>query len=167
MSHQDFLRYFDDHSSALLLFARQYVHDVADAEGVVQEAFVRMWKRGVSDKYPVKQQLYLLTKCSALDFLRSEKRRKAREENYAVDNRVESSLFEIPMEKREVKEELMSAIDTLPPEQREVLAMKIWGELTFREISEVLETSQGTVASRYRLALETLKKRMNKEVICG
>jgi len=48
----------------------------------------------------------------------------------------------------------------LPNEQREVLVMKIWNELTFAEIASALEISQNTAASRYRYALAALKKNL-------
>ena len=53
---------------------------------------------------------------------------------------------------------LAAAIDLLPAEQREVLVMKIWNELTFADIGTVLGISQNTAASRYRYALASLKK---------
>jgi RNA polymerase sigma-70 factor (ECF subfamily) len=53
---------------------------------------------------------------------------------------------------------LASAVDRLPHDQREVLVMKIWNELTFAEIATALEISQNTAASRYRYALAALKK---------
>jgi RNA polymerase sigma-70 factor (ECF subfamily) len=53
---------------------------------------------------------------------------------------------------------LAAAIDLLPVEQREVLVMKIWNELTFAEIASALAISQNTAASRYRYALAALKK---------
>ena len=55
-------------------------------------------------------------------------------------------------------DQVAAAIDLLPREQREVLVMKIWNELTFAEIGEALEISQNTAASRYRYALASLKK---------
>lgn len=167
MSHQDFLNYFDEYGAALVLFARQYVRSEMDAEGVVQDAFVKLWKRGISPDYPIKQQLYLQTKCAALDFLRSEKRRKLREETYATENTQDFHLFEAPVERQEAREELERAMARLSEDQREVLVMKVWGELTFKEISEVLEISQGTAASRYRLALENLRRVMDKESAYG
>ncbi len=51
-----------------------------------------------------------------------------------------------------------TALCRLPPEQREVLVLKIWGELTFAQIGEALKLSPNTVASRYRYALVALKK---------
>ena len=54
--------------------------------------------------------------------------------------------------------QLVAALDHLPRDQREVLVMKIWNELTFAEIGQALEISQNTAASRYRYALAALKK---------
>jgi RNA polymerase sigma-70 factor (ECF subfamily) len=51
-------------------------------------------------------------------------------------------------------ERLQRALAALPMEQREVIAMKIDGELTFAQIAQVLGVSTNTVASRYRYALE-------------
>jgi RNA polymerase sigma-70 factor (ECF subfamily) len=53
--------------------------------------------------------------------------------------------------------QLERALRRLPPEQREVLALKIDGGLTFAEIASVVGVSSNTVASRYRYALEKLR----------
>jgi RNA polymerase sigma-70 factor (ECF subfamily) len=45
----------------------------------------------------------------------------------------------------------------LPPAQREVLALKIDGGLTFAEIAAVIGTTINTAASRYRYALEKIR----------
>jgi RNA polymerase sigma-70 factor, ECF subfamily len=58
---------------------------------------------------------------------------------------------------KEVDAELEHALRMLPTEQREVLAMKIDGELTFAEIGRVLQISPHTAASRYRYALQKLR----------
>ncbi|MCX7886907.1 MAG: sigma-70 family RNA polymerase sigma factor [Verrucomicrobiae bacterium] len=56
-----------------------------------------------------------------------------------------------------------AALRELPEEQREVLILKLWGNLTFREIAETLQIPQNTAASRYRYALETLRRRVTDE----
>jgi RNA polymerase sigma-70 factor, ECF subfamily len=52
---------------------------------------------------------------------------------------------------------LQQAIGSLPDHQREVVALKIDGGLTFAQIAEVTEVSINTVASRYRYALQKLR----------
>jgi RNA polymerase sigma-70 factor (ECF subfamily) len=54
-------------------------------------------------------------------------------------------------------ERLQRALAALPTEEREVIALKIDGGLTFAEIAEVLGVSSNTAASRYRYALEKLR----------
>lgn len=54
-------------------------------------------------------------------------------------------------------EGLSRAVAALPAAQREVLALKIDGGLTFAEIAAVIGTSPNTAASRYRYALEKLR----------
>ncbi len=52
------------------------------------------------------------------------------------------------------------AVDNLPDEQREVVVLKIYEEMTFEEISQLMRISQNTVASRYRYAVEKLREQM-------
>jgi RNA polymerase sigma-70 factor, ECF subfamily len=54
-------------------------------------------------------------------------------------------------------ERLNRALASLPAEQREVIALKIDGELTFAQIGEILGVSMNTAGSRYRYALEKLR----------
>ncbi len=56
------------------------------------------------------------------------------------------------------REQVEIAVKRLPPEQAEVVVLKIWEEMTFAEIAEVLGESQNTAASRYRYALEKLQR---------
>ncbi len=54
-------------------------------------------------------------------------------------------------------ERLERALSSLPAEQREVISLKIDGELTFAQIAQVIGVSTNTAASRYRYALEKLR----------
>ena len=51
----------------------------------------------------------------------------------------------------------MRCLEKLPPEQREVIVLKIWHEHTFEEIGELLQMSPNTVAGRYRYGMEKLR----------
>ena len=137
-----------------MLFARQWVRSRADAEDVVQEAFVRFWRRDHNiDNRPL---LYAAVRSAALDLIRRDGRRARREnEVYSGMAQFSDPQFETIDDSQGV---LATSIDRLPHEQREVLVMKIWNELTFAEIGEALEISPNTAASRYRYALAALKK---------
>ena len=147
---------FSQLAPGLLLFARQWARSTADAEDIVQEAFVRFWRK----QHDISNRglLYATVRSIALDFLRRDSRR-ARRESIVVSesDQTVQPLFEIEDESQRA---LVAALDVLPNEQREVLVMKIWNELTFADIANVLGISQNTAASRYRYALAALKKNL-------
>ncbi len=155
-THEDWKVCFSRLAPGLLLFARQWMRSSADAEDVVQEAFVRFWRKQHS--IDNRALLYATVRSIALDFIRRDSRRARREAS--AFSECEPSLephFEVDDESQQA---LHDAVDRLPHEQREVLVMKIWNELTFIEIANVLGISQNTAASRYRYALAALKKNL-------
>jgi RNA polymerase sigma-70 factor, ECF subfamily len=64
--------------------------------------------------------------------------------------------------RNESREQLQRAMEMLPPEQREVVAYRLAGELTFAQIGRSLGVSEQTAASRYRYALEKLRSLMKE-----
>jgi len=144
----------------LVLFARQWTRSAADAEDIVQEAFVKFWRR--HHNIANRGLLYATVRSIALDFIRRDSRR-ARREASALSDADQSVQPEFDIED-DSQRALVAALDLLPSEQREVLVMKIWNELTFAEISSALEISQNTAASRYRYALAALKKNLTANV---
>ncbi len=154
VSHEDWKNCFAELAPALLLFARRWTHSRADAEDVVQEAFVRFWRRQHSLEN--RGLLYATVRSAALDRLRGEQRRSRREAVASLDNAGHCEPVFAPGD--EGQHLLAAAIGRLPNEQREVVVLKIWNELTFAEIAVVLEISPNTAASRYRYALTALKK---------
>lgn len=51
----------------------------------------------------------------------------------------------------------------LPVEQREVIALKVWEEMTFAQIAAIVKASPNTVASRYRYGIEKLRGWLQEE----
>jgi RNA polymerase sigma-70 factor (ECF subfamily) len=66
--------------------------------------------------------------------------------------------------KRETAEWVAASLARLGDDMREVVELKIYGGLTFREISDVTGVAQGTVATRYRSALEKMRGQLAKEL---
>jgi RNA polymerase sigma-70 factor (ECF subfamily) len=154
VTHEDWKVCFSELAPGLVLFARQFVRTAADAEDIVQDAFVRFWRKEHSIEN--RGLLYATVRSVALDLLRRDARRARREANAALEvEQTTQPQFDFDDGSQR---ELASAVDLLPVEQREVLVMKIWNELTFAEIGQALGISQNTAASRYRYALAALKK---------
>ena len=67
------------------------------------------------------------------------------------------------LEREETYRAIWSALRTLPVEQAEVVVLKIWEQMTFAEIGQLLETPPGTVASRYQYAMAKLAQRLSAQ----
>ena len=129
---------------------------MADAEDVVQTAFVKFWRHrpdASPEHYPL---LYSAVRTCALDLIRTDSRRGRREQVVATDP--DEPFFDASIEQHENSALISAALNHLPEPQREVLVLRIWGELSFAEIASALGDSINTVASRYRYALDGLRR---------
>lgn len=149
--------WFEAFGPKLLLFARQWASSAAGAEDIVQEAFVRFWRSPWRNDAEAHVQLFAMVRRAGLDAVRRAQRRMARETAVAADAET-AAWFEPPLDAAARDEQLQAALARLPGEQREIVVLKIWGELTFEQIARSLEISPNTAASRYRYALEALRR---------
>jgi len=91
---------------------------------------------------------------------------KLRDRNAPLDP--DSAWFSPPNRDYAGEQNLRRALEILPSEQRQVMVLHVWGELTFSQISDLLDLSSNTVASRYRYALAKLRDSMfAKENSCA
>ncbi|MCB1277881.1 RNA polymerase sigma factor [Prosthecobacter sp.] len=166
----DWKRTFEQVAPQLVLYARQLVASKSDAEDVVQMAFVRWWRRfpeGDSHHIPL---LYAAVRTIALDQRRSDTRRVNREakSDIAVAGENAPTFDPLPGQ-QEVASIVEKALHDLPQEQREVVTLKLWGDLTFNQIASMTGDSINTVAGRYRYALQAMQKKLAplKEELLG
>jgi RNA polymerase sigma-70 factor (ECF subfamily) len=157
-NHDSWRQWFHQHGPRLVLCARLWTRSVADAEDVVQEAFVRFWRHQRQLQGDPQALLITSIRRVAVDLSRRENRRTAREQQAEEVSRRTEPFFETPIEDRERVLLVEAALRSLPPEQREVLVLKIWGELTFEQIAGQLAVPPNTAASRYRYALAALRR---------
>jgi RNA polymerase sigma-70 factor (ECF subfamily) len=158
-SHENWRNCFSEVAPGLLLFARQWVQSAADAEDIVQDAFVKFWRR--NHDIGNRGLLYSAVRSLALDFIRRDARRARREATVLAE--AEPTIephFEL---EDDTQLALAAAVESLPRDQREVLVLKIWNDLTFSEIASALAISQNTAASRYRYALTNLKRTLQPQ----
>ncbi len=133
----------------LILYGRALGLSHSEAEDVVQETFVALMQRAEEPELP-EHYCMRAFRNRALNCRRSLWRRLAREWE-------SQRWFERSPEESPVEREAMRCLATLPPEQREVIVLKIWHEYTFEQIGDLLEISPNTAAGRYRYGLQKLK----------
>lgn len=163
-------RWLAENGPRLLLFARGWGKTREDAEDLVQEAVLKMWHYQQEENRgggpPDLPLVFSTVRFAGLMLHRSEKRRKKREESIIYLHDFADVWLDPMMEEDEEGLLLRDAVRGLSDKLREVVVMKVWGGLTFAQISEALAISPNTAASRYRYALEQLAvdvKRIKEE----
>lgn len=160
-SNQNWKECFRELAPRLILYARQFVDSVADAEDVVQMAFVRWWQRYPNGDRTQVPLLYAAVRSISLDLRRKDMRRILREAKSDVAIAGEDQPFFDPsVEQNENAQIVAEALKHLSDEQREVVTLHLWGGLTFAQIAEMTGVSINTVAGRYRYALAALQRRL-------
>lgn len=155
-THESWKDWFQLHGPKLLFCARQWTRSLADAEDVVQEAFVRFWRNQRSLGGEPQALLLTSLRRAAIDLARRNDRRERRERQADEPD----AFFEPLAEADDRRLAIEAALRRLPAEQREVLTLKIWGECTFEEIARQLDIPPNTAASRYRYALAALRREL-------
>ena len=146
-----------ERAAALGLYARQWV-DAATAEDVVQEALTALLGEPSSPANPV-GWIYRVVRNAAIDAARSASRRRWRERAVAAERREWFEARPDAMLDAKVAEQ---ALSELSAEHREVVVLRIWGQLGFAEIAEVMQIAVSTAHDRYGSALKELRHRLEK-----
>jgi RNA polymerase sigma-70 factor (ECF subfamily) len=140
---------YERKASALILYGRALGLSHAESQDVLQETFVALLKMRQEPEQPEHYCLRAFRN-RAMNYHRSAWRRLLREWESI-------SWFEPGSARDDAEAEAMRRLETLPPEQREVIVLKIWNHLTFDDIGELLDISPNTAAGRYRYGLQKLK----------
>lgn len=146
-------QWLGEQAPRLILFARQWVPCHADAEDVFHTAFLRFWRQRDRVRDPV-PFLYTCVRRTALNWLRERGRRQTHEQHSAPQPLFATDRDQLA--EAETDEAIEKALARLTDEQREVIVMRVWGELTFPQIGEVLSISPSTADTRYRAGLKCL-----------
>jgi len=138
----------------LVLFAKQWKHTAA--EDVVQEAFVKLMKQKVFPDNPV-AWLFTVVRNLSNNALRSQRRRVLRD----FDVQESKGLFDLPFsDQKEELDRLIRELESLDLEYREIIVAKIWGGLTFEEITEMIGSSRSSVHRKYQEGIRILREKM-------
>lgn len=170
MDTLDFHHLYSMYSKRLYFTAFKIVKDHYMAEDVVQETFLKAYKKSetIGDKSKISAWLNAIAARTAIDFLRSEKRK-----NWLVSDHslIESVLYEsnsqnvteVEVVRHLFEEEVQASMDGLSKEYREVLVLKIDHGLKEREIAHYLQLKATTVKNRLYRARKQLIERLTEK----
>ncbi|MDR3622480.1 MAG: RNA polymerase sigma factor [Paludisphaera borealis] len=136
-----------------------------DADDVLQETFVRLarTRSKLANVENLTGYVFATARNEAIRFVE----RLGRQNRLRAGPTAEALFEEASgddLQARESAEWVAASLARLSPDLREVVELKIYAGLTFREIGEVTGLPQGTAATRYRSALETMRGQMSKEL---
>src|SRR5437868_622443 len=144
---------YDAYAGAIYRQALSILSSASDAEDVVQDVFLKLVRRRGGPILDLKA--YLLTAarhqaCSSL--------RRSAPIDLVGDPETVVPITHAHIVCRLERQDVREALEALPADQREVVVLKVYEQLTFEEISRRVRASANTVASRYRYALKKLRR---------
>jgi RNA polymerase sigma-70 factor, ECF subfamily len=160
---------FDRHAGAAYAFAYRMCGRRALAEDIVQEAFLSLWRSGTGfdrSRGSVRSLVLSVVHNRAVDALR---RGASREGRTVPDEGIAERLAspdrtDAEAERRDDARRVRSALDELPPDQRQVIELAYFGGFSHNQISEMLELPPGTVKGRMRLGLTKMRYALDERV---
>lgn len=160
---------YDRYAAMLHALARRILMNSSDAEEVVQEVFLQVWKQAArydTSRSSVSTWLVLITRSRAIDRLRTRQVVDRTLGTVQQENRGKHTSPEgmqsvwTQQRARRLREEMQ----TLPKEQREVLEQAFFEGMTQSEISKTMDIPLGTVKTRTLLAMKKLRKALREEI---
>ena len=145
----------------------RFFNNVEDAMDITQEIFIKVFTslHGFRENSSFSTWLYRIAVNTCIDFLRKKREDTLPiKEEMAISSEIKfGSHTELPeefVEKQELKQALMKAINTLPEEQRMCVILRDIQGFSYTEISDILMCSLGTVKSRLYRGRRALRKRL-------
>jgi RNA polymerase sigma-70 factor, ECF subfamily len=134
------------------------------AQDLMQETFTRVWTMARTfrgDRGTFKGWLFTI----ALNLTRSELARKRHGVRHLGDDAVEELVSQADgpdtlLHRSEVGRSVAAALAQMAPHLREVVVMKVYHQLKFREIADITRTPEGTLKARFHRAVAELRERL-------
>ncbi len=164
--NNDLKEIYEQHRQGLYSLAASLTGCTQHAEDAIHTAFEKLCRRNSRSTDDLTTYVFAAVRNSAID-LRRRQRRHARFASSLFSSPVtpvaESKADELVLTS-ERDQILRQAIDELESDDREIVVMKAFGQLTFEAIADVTNRPVGTVATRYRRALEKLHQRLRDKL---
>ena len=162
--HEAILAY----ESPLLRYALHFIRDPNRARDIVQDTFLQLCRNPKPElKQRMPQWLYTVCRNRAIDVIRKESRVKQMPEldNQAGRPQALEPIAQTPLpsqsiEASEAATGLLKQIATLPDRQQEVLRLKFHGDLSYKEIAEVMGLTSTNVGFILHTAISKLRQQM-------
>jgi RNA polymerase sigma factor (sigma-70 family) len=162
------------HKNKVFAYISLYIRDQALAEDIFQDTFLKVIQSVKSGKYYdngkfISWVMRISHNLIIDHFRRIKQMNTVSNDNYESDifnsQRFAENNIEDDMIKRQVQKDIRKMITQLPDDQREVVILRHYAGLSFKEIAEITDVSINTALGRMRYALINLRKIMEEKKI--
>ncbi len=155
---------YDRYSGMLFSMLVRILKDTSAAEEILQDLFLQLWRnpsRFDPSRGSLPAWLLVIGRNRAISRLRSRERREVSEdsEGFSMESIPSPGNIEEEAQRSQLAQRLKSAMATLPPEQREAVELAYFEGMSQTEIAARTGSPLGTVKSRVRAAMQSLKER--------
>jgi RNA polymerase sigma-70 factor, ECF subfamily len=158
------------HRTPVLAFARRLVGDSGRAEEISQDVFLRLWERSShfdTQRGSLRAFLLAITHGRALDVIRSDVARQAREKRDAVTTSTTGPGVDSEVVARTVSDAVRHALGRLPENERRAVELAYLGGHSYRAVARMLDEPEGTVKGRIRSGLARLRAELAAQDLRG
>ena len=149
-----------------------FLQNQSDAEDISQEVFIQVYRsiHQFKEESILSTWIYRITTTKSLDLLRSRKRKKRfgfftslfGEDNKPIYEPQDFNHPGVLQENKEDASQLFKLVNELPENQRKAFILNKVEELSYKEIAEILQTSEAAIDSLLQRAKQNLRKKINE-----
>ncbi|MGV8091413.1 MAG: RNA polymerase sigma-70 factor [Mangrovibacterium sp.] len=156
---------FDQYYKPLCSFAKKYVLDLAVAEDIIQDLFVRFWEQRneFQLRTSAKSYLFQAARNECLNYLKHQSVKEKYRQHIA--NVSADSFFHDKLEEEEINQMVYEVIRSLPPRCRQIFELSRFEGKTFDEIAQELSISKNTIKNQLVSALRQIRQSLEKNGI--
>ena len=160
-----FIEIIRDYKDGLILYLNGYVHDIHDAEDLMEDTFVKIYaKRPVfSPKYSFKTWLYTIGRNAAIDYLRKERKKYIRSMDELSEIVADKTQLEYEYLKKEEKIYLFEAMEKLKSDYRQTLYLKYLEGLSNDDIGKIMGKTRRQVENLLYRGKQALRNILEQE----
>jgi RNA polymerase sigma-70 factor (ECF subfamily) len=158
------------HAGAVFALAQRMLWEQSLAEEMVQEIFLRLWEqpdRFEQARGSLRSFLLMDAHGRCVDRIRSDTRRRQREERSARAEMVADYDLDLEAYDLEVADQVREVLATLSDAERRAIELAYFGGHTYREVARILDQPEGTIKSRIRTGLMRLRTQLLDRGIDG
>jgi RNA polymerase sigma-70 factor (ECF subfamily) len=152
---------FKNYYQPLVSYGRTFVHDIDEAEDIVQQTFITFWekRKEIQIQSSVRAMLYTSVQNACLNRIKHLKVRQKHQENEIKNQQTSESPAHV-LHAKELEKKISETIESLPPQCATIFKLSRYEGLKYQEIADQMQLSIKTVENQMGKALKILREQL-------